>query len=152
MSETKPIDELRASIDLDDVEIAEGLLRQNPSLANSLERTPPPLHVAVFFNRPRHIDLLVKFGANLELHDQDQQTTPVRYAIVYCRTDIIRQLTALGASLGPATADGTTALELAEQGAAGAFEEYPELPSREQYRQVLAVLRGLSSPESSIDK
>lgn len=145
MPETNPIDELRAAIDLDDIDTAERVLRQDPLLANSLERTPPPLHVAVFFNRPRHIALLAKYGADLELHDQDQHTTPIRYAIVYCRTEIVRQLAALGASLEPATADGTTALELAEQGAAGAFEEYPELPSREQYRQTVDVVRELST-------
>lgn len=138
------IESLRMAIDTDDLESAGKLLSEDRELANSREKTPPPLHLAVYLNKPLMIDLLLDHGADIEIKDQDRSTTPVRYAIVYARQDIIRQLVSRGANVGAIQENGTTALEVAKKGAAGGFEEYKELPSREEYGEIVKLLEELT--------
>jgi len=139
------IEALRVAIEKGDLDLVGRLLVENPSLADSHEKAPPPLHFAVYLDRPRMVELLLDHGASIESRDQDRDTTPLRYAIVYARKGIIRLLVARGASLGPKDEGGTTALDVARRGAAGGFEEYVELPSREEYREVVALLEALGA-------
>ena len=132
---------LSDAIESGDAGKVESLIQRHPGLVNHPDWTPPPLHCAVLWNQPDIAELLLNHGANLEMRDPDRQTTPLRYAIMYCKTALIPLLIARGAIAVPITKKGTSALQLAMAGANGAFEEYDDLPSRDEYRNVADVLR-----------
>ena len=77
-----------------------------------------------------------------ELWDLDRDARPLEYAIVYARKQIIRVLVAHGAG-------ARNGLGTALKGAGGAFEEFPELPSRGEYEAVAALLGELLAPPSA---
>ncbi|MGI9454960.1 MAG: ankyrin repeat domain-containing protein [Aeoliella sp.] len=139
------IEEFRIAIEGEDVVEAERLIADDPGLVDCREKTPPPLHLLVWVNKPMMIKLLLDHGADIESRDQDRNTTPVRYAIVYCRKEIIRLLVSRGADLGVQEGGDTTALQMAMNGAAGGFEEYDELPSREEYGEIVELLKELGA-------
>jgi ankyrin repeat protein len=79
------VEDLQIAIEAGDAASVKSLLVENPELANSREKTPPPLHFMVWCNLPKMVELLLDHGADIESRDQDNDTTPVRYAIVYGR-------------------------------------------------------------------
>lgn len=87
---------LSDAIECGDLATVERLIRQHPILVNSLEWTPPPLHCAILWNQLSVAELLLDSGADLELADPDRQTTPLRYAIMYCKTELIPMLLSRG--------------------------------------------------------
>ena len=105
--------------------------------------TPPPLHCAVLWNRPAIAEILLDHGADIELRDPDRETTPLRYAIVYCKRDLIPLLLERGANAAATKEGGTTAWQLAVEGVEGAFDEFDDCPSREDYREVANLLEEL---------
>lgn len=123
------------------------LIQQHPELVSHPDWTPPPLHCAVLWNQSRIAELLLDNGADIEMPDPDRQTTPLRYAIMYCKTDLIPMLLSRGANAGPVVEGGLSALQLAQEAANGAYDEYDDLPSREDYGNVVRILRqaGLSA-------
>ena len=131
-------EELYASIEADDADRIAQLLTRRPGLVNSVEETPPPIHWAIYRDKRRAVEALLDRGADLALQDQDRNATPLDYAVVYARRESIRMLIARGASLD-------SAMEVALKGASGGFEEFEELPSREQYEGIVGLLRELDS-------
>ena len=136
--------ELYDAISAEDVTRIERLLTENPDLANCKDYTPPPIHTAVYENKLKSVEALLDHGADIELRDQDRNTTPVRWAIVYARQEIIRLLVSRGAYLGSRNLSGT-ALQVALEGAEGGMEDFPELPTRDEYRKIAALLRDLGA-------
>lgn len=130
-------EELYAAIEADDADVIAQLLTGRPGLVNSLEETPPPIHWAIYRDKPRAVEALLDCGADLALRDQDRDATPLDYAVVYARRESIRMLVAHGASL-------ESGMAVARKGAAGGFEEFEELPSRAQYKEIVGLLRKLS--------
>ncbi len=128
-----------------DVGKARELINQHGSLVNPTNWAPPPLHCAVLWNQPAVAEILIASGANLEALDPDRQTTALRYAIMYARPQMLQLLIEHGANLGKIHTEGQTALELAQSAAEGDYEEYADMPRREEYRPVLALLSRLSS-------
>ena len=116
------------------------LLAQSPELAHAQDWTPPPLHCAVLWNQPRIAEILLEHGADIERLDPDRQTTPLRYAIMFARADLIPLLLNHGANRGPIVAEGLSALQLAREAAAGAYEEYDDLPKRGEYEEIIRLL------------
>ena len=131
------------AIESGDALAARSLLEQFPELVNHPQWTPPPLHCAVLWNQLEVAELLLDHGADIEMLDPDRQTTPLRYAIMYCKTDLIPMLLTRGAHSGATVDGGASALELAEDGAAGKYEEYEDLPRKEAYRKVVNLLLDL---------
>ena len=131
---------LSDAIECGDLATVERLIRQHPILVNSLEWTPPPLHCAILWNQLSVAELLLDSGADLELADPDRQTTPLRYAIMYCKTELIPMLLSRGANAGSIVENGSTALQLAMQAASGKYEQYEDLPGRTEYKNVVTVL------------
>lgn len=117
------------------------ILARHPELADASEETPPPLHWAIHHNRPGIAELLLDAGASLGVRDPDRAATPIEYAAVYARRRVIRLLVARGA-------DAESGLEVALRGADGRFEEFPELPSRAEYRAAAALLSEFLAPPS----
>ena len=128
------------AIETGDVEKVRSLLKQYPELVNHPDWTPPPLHCAILWDQLEVAELLLENGADMEMLDPDQQTTPLRYAIMYCKTAIIPALLSRGANAGPIVDDGTTALQLAKSALAGEYKEFDDLPRPEAYRNVVEVL------------
>lgn len=117
------------------------LLDERPEIVNSPDWTPPPLHCAVLWDQPQIAELLLDLGADIEMLDPDRQTTALRYAIVYGRTNLIPLLLSRGANAGAIKDGGTTALELALEASEGAFAEFDDLPSRNEYAEVVTTLK-----------
>ena len=131
-------EELYAAIEDDDADRIAQLLTTRPGLVNSVDETPPPIHWAIYRDKRRAVEALLDQGADLALRDQDRDATPLDYAVVYARRESIRMLIAHGASL-----DST--MKVALKGASGGFEEFGELPGREQYEEIVGLLRELDS-------
>ena len=73
------------AIETGDAEAVGSLVRQYPDLVNHPDWTPPPLHCADLWNKPKIAEILLDNGADIEIRDPDRSTTPFRYAIVYCK-------------------------------------------------------------------
>jgi ankyrin repeat protein len=131
------------AIETGDAEAVELLIQRHADLVNHPDWTPPPLHCAVLWNQPKIAEILLDNGANIEIRDPDRSTTPLRYAIVYCKPEMISLLLSRGANAGPIVENGTTALQLAKDAAAGEFEEYDDLPSRNDYSEMVDLLQQL---------
>jgi len=129
------------AIQCGDVDTVKSLIKQHPEIVNHLNWTPPPLHCAVLWDQPKIAELLLKNGADIEIKDPDRQTTPLRYAILYCKPDLIELLLNYNANTGPIIENGTSALQLAKDAAAGMFEEYDDLPKRAEYKNVINILQ-----------
>ena len=134
-------DELATAIEVGDASAVEQLVRKHPDVVNSPDWTPPPLHCAVLWDQPRVAEILLDNGADIEIRDPDRNTTPVRYAVVFCKKEMVELLLSRGANAGPIEENGTTLFQLAVDAAAGEFEEYDDLPSRDEYAEVVELLR-----------
>lgn len=131
-------EELYGAIEADDAGTISQLLTRQPGLVNSVDETPPPIHWAIYRDKRRAVEALLDEGAELALRDQDRDATPLDHAVVYARRESIRMLIARGASLD-------SAMEVALKGASGGFEGFEELPGRERYEEIVALLRQLDS-------
>lgn len=129
------------AIEAGDIEAVALVLQEYPEIADHPDWTPPPLHCAVLWDQPKVAEMLLDHGSDIEQRDPDRDTTPLRYAVMYCRTKLIPLLLARGARTGAITPGGMTALEMAIAGTQGAYEEYPDLPRRETYSSVVELLR-----------
>ncbi len=136
---------LAAATEANDPQTAARLLEEDPALANCRDETPPPLHWAIYMNRPRIAEVLLDHGADIEGRDQDNDATPIRYAVVYGRREIIRLLIARGADWGVVEGKDTSVLQEALRGAAGGYEEFDDLPSREEYGKIVELLKELGA-------
>jgi len=134
---------LSDAIEAGDLCTVEALLQTHPTLVNHPDWTPPPLHCAILWNQAKVAELLLDSGADIEMLDPDRQTTPLRYAIMFGKTEMIRLLLSRGANTEPIVDNGTTALQLAKDAAKGAYEEYDDLPSRDEYGSVVTLLQQL---------
>ncbi|MBT4866923.1 MAG: ankyrin repeat domain-containing protein [Planctomycetaceae bacterium] len=131
------------AIENGDSQAVESLIQQHPDLVNHPHWTPPPLHCAVLWNQPKIAEILLDNGADIEIREPDRLTTPLRYAIVYCKTQMIPLLLSRGANAGSIAENGTTALQLARDAAAGGYEEYDDMPSLADYSEVVDLLQQL---------
>ncbi len=133
-------DALAEAIETGDAVGVKQMLAAHPELANGPNWTPPPLHCAVLWNQPRIAEILLDNGADLEGKDPDRAATPLEYAIVYGKKDLIPLFLSRGART-EAEEGGRTALQLAMDAAAGAFEQYEDLPARSAYGEIVELLR-----------
>ncbi len=134
-------EDLYAAIEADDVDRIEQLLTIHPGLVNSVGENPPPIHWAIYRNKRGAVEALLNHGADLALRDRDRDATPLDYAVVYARRELIPTLISRGASLD-------SGMRVAHKGASGGFEAYPELPDRQQYQGIVELLGELSTPGS----
>lgn len=131
---------LSDAIEAGDLTAVKALIHQHPELVDHPDWTPPPIHCAVLWNQLAITEFLLDNGANIELRDPDRQTTPLRYAIMYCMSDMISLLLSRGANAGPIIENGSSAIQLAREAASGAFEEFDDLPPRKEYRRIVEIL------------
>ena len=129
------------AIETGDVQSVRSLIQQHPRLVNHPNWTPPPLHCAVLWDQPTIAAILLDNGADIEIRDPDRDTTPIEYAVVYCRKDLIPVLLARGAKTDFTDEGGKTLLQLAINAAAGSFDQYDDLPDRNAYNEIVDQLK-----------
>ena len=126
------------AIEADDVDRIGQLLTMRPGLVNSAEQAPPPIHWAIYRDKRGAVEALLDHGADLALREQNRDATPLDYAVVYARRELIPMLISRGASL-------ESGMRVALKGVSGGFEEYAELPGRRQYESIVELLGELGS-------
>ena len=131
-------DAFASAIASGDTLTVESLIKSNPELINHPEWTPPPLHCAILWNQPEILRILLENNADIEMLDPGRKTTPLRYAIMYCKTNLIPILLEAGANAG--SINGKTAMELAVHAANGAYSQFDDLPRPAEYKTVIDVL------------
>ena len=123
------------AFDAKDYALAEQILADDPDQLEAVDEIPPSLHVCVYEDRPEMFEWLLDHGADMELREQDYGSPPLITAVVHRHKRIIRILAERGA-------DTTRAIEVAQRGLAGAYEDDPRL-DREGYREIIELLREL---------
>ena len=115
--------ELYAEIATGSIVRVRELLQREPDLTRAAKETPPPCTGRSITTVCGSRNFCSMPEPTSELRDPDRDARPLEYAIVYARKQIIRVLVAHGAG-------ARNGLGTALKGAGGAFEEFPELPSR----------------------
>lgn len=123
------------AIDADDFELARQVITADPAAVRPVDDIPPPLHNCIYADKPEMLEWLLDHGADKEQRDQDYGSTPLIAAVVMRRSRIIRTLIRRGA-------DTSLAMDHAQRGLAGAFEDDPQL-EREGYREIVELLRDM---------
>jgi hypothetical protein len=123
------------ALEAKDYALAEQILADDPDQLEGVDEVPPSLHCCIYDDRPAMLEWLLDHGADIELREQDYGATPLTTAVVHRRKGIIRTLAARGA-------DTTRAMETAQRGLAGDFEDDSRL-DREGYREIIELLREL---------
>lgn len=123
------------AIDTNDFDLALQIITDKPAAIESADGIPPPLHNCVYADNLQMLEWLLDHGANIERREQDYGSTPLSCAVVMRQQAIIRKLIERGA-------DVTHAMDHAQRGLAGAFEDDPSL-DREGYREVVQLLNEL---------
>jgi len=123
------------AIDANDFDLALRVITADPAAVESVDDIPPPLQDCIHHDKPEMLEWLLDHGADLERRDQDYGSTPLHCAIVVRHKRIIRTLVQRGA-------DATRAMDCAQRGLAGDFEDDPRL-DREGYREIVELLREL---------
>ena len=123
------------AFDAKDYALAEQIIANDPDQLEGVDGIPPSLHWCIYTDRPEIFEWLLDHGADMELREQDYGSPPLNTAVVHRNKAIIRILFERGA-------DTTRAMELAQLGLAGEFEDDPSL-DREGYREIVELLRDL---------
>jgi hypothetical protein len=123
------------AIDANDFDWALRVITADPAAVESVDGIPPPLHDCIYHDNPEWFEWLLDHGADIERREQDYGAPPLVTAVVHRHKRIIRTLVQRGA-------DATRAMEVAQRGLAGAFEDDPRL-DREGYREIIELLREL---------
>jgi sulfatase modifying factor 1 len=124
------------AIDAKDYALAEQILADDPDQLKGVDDIPPSLTWCIYSDRPEMLEWLLDHGADIELREQDFGGTPLNTAVVHRHKRIIRTLVARGA-------DTTDAMNLAQRGLAGDFEDSDASLDREGYREIVLLLREL---------
>lgn len=123
------------AIENNDAELALRVVSTDPAAVASVDAIPPPLHCCVYTDKPEMLKWLLDHGADIEQREQDYGAAPLNCAVVMRRKNIIRILVGRGA-------DSTQAMDCAQRGLAGQYEDDPRL-DREGYREVVELLSEL---------
>lgn len=124
------------AMDADSVESARKILKEDKSQLEAVDLIPPPIHYAIYHDKPQFVVVLLNHGADIERRDPDFASRPLTYAVVHQRHEIIRLLISRGAS----TED---CMSLAMRGLDGEFEVYDDLQPAETYQGTIELLRQL---------
>jgi hypothetical protein len=123
------------AIRANDFDLALRIVTADPDEVECPEGIPPPLEYCGDEDKPEWVEWLLDHGADIERLNQDYGSTPLTCAVIRRQKSIIRTLVKRGA-------DATDAMDCAQRGLAGDFEDDPRL-DREGYREILELLREL---------
>ena len=111
------------------------IVTADPDEVECSEGIPPPLEYCGDEDKPEWVEWLLDHGADIERLNQDYGSTALICAVIRRQKRIIRTLVKRGA-------DATDAMDCAQRGLAGAYEDDPSL-DREGYREIIELLREL---------
>jgi len=100
-----------------------------------------PLHVAARLDDVHLARVLLDYGANLETVNSHTFSTPLKYAVFYGKTDMVRFLVSRGADLENRGGGATTPLELAHKAPTEQFRRMGTTGSDRDYVDIQAILR-----------
>jgi len=123
------------AIDANDFDLARQIVTADPDEIEPVYVVPPPLHCCVYDDNLEWVEWLLDHGADIESREQDYGSPPLTAAVVHRQNRIIRTLVKRGA-------DASRAMDFAQRGMAGDFEDDPRL-DREGYREIIELLREL---------
>jgi hypothetical protein len=123
------------AIDVNDFDLARRIITADPDEIEPVYVVPPPLHCCAYDDNLEWLEWLLDHGADIEGREQDYGSPPLTAAIVHRQKRIIRTLIQRGA-------DATRAMNCAQRGLAGAYEDDPRL-DREGYREIVELLQEL---------
>jgi hypothetical protein len=112
---------------------AEQIIKSDPDQLEGVDWVPPTLQACIYGDLPDIFEWVLDHGANIERREQDFGGTPLETAVVHRHKRIIRTLVARGANT-------STAMQLAQHGLAGGFED---VPPPEAYREIIELLQEL---------
>jgi hypothetical protein len=118
-----------------DYALAERIIADDPDQLEGVDWVPPSLHSCIYEDQPEMLEWLLDHGADMELLEQDYGSPPLKCAVIHRHKRIIRILVERGA-------DTTRAMDCAQRGLAGAYEDDPRL-DREGYRDIIELLQEL---------
>jgi sulfatase modifying factor 1 len=121
------------ALEAKDFALAERIIADHPHQLEGVDWVPPSLHACIYGDLPELLEWFLDHGANIEQREQDFGGRPLITAIVHRHQRIIRTLVQRGA-------DATGAMQVAERGLAGEFED---VPPPEAYREIIELLREL---------
>jgi hypothetical protein len=121
------------AVDAKDYALAEQILKDDPDQLEGVDDIPPNLHGCIYEDKPEILEWLLDHGADRELPEQDYGSPPLKTAVIHRHQRIIQILIQRGA-------DTTGAMDAAQRGLAGDFED---LPPPEAYREIIELLREL---------
>jgi len=123
------------AIRANDFDWALQIVTADPDEVECPEGIPPPLEYCGDDDKPEWVLWLLDHGADIERLNQDYGSTALTCAVIRRQKRIIRTLVKRGA-------DATDAMDCAQRGLAGAYEDDPSL-DREGYREIIELLREL---------
>ena len=115
------------------------LLMLRSGFVHAAEEVSPPIYWAICRDIRGAVKALLNHGADLVLRDQDRNATPLDYAVVYARWELISVLISRGVRLD-------SGMRVTLNSASGGFEKYAELPGCQQNEGTVKLPRELGSP------
>jgi ankyrin repeat protein len=95
----EPLEALVEAVSNGNVSTAESLLTETPALARMMRGGASPLHYAAIHGQRAAIDVLIRYGADLDALDTEYGATPMGWANERGHADVVRHLRARGARI-----------------------------------------------------
>ena len=119
------------------------LVSDDPQLVHAREAEAGlyPLHLAARLDDVPLARVLLDYGADLEAVNAHTFSTPLKYAVFYGKTDMVRFLVQRGADLENRAGGSTTPLELAYKAPTEQFRRMGTTGSDRDYVHIQSILR-----------
>ena len=130
------------AIRANDFDRALRIVTADPDEVECPEGIPPPLEYCGDEDKPEWVEWLLDHGADIERLNHDYGSTALRCAVIRRQKRIIRTLVKRGA-------DATDAMDCAQRGLAGTYEDDPSL-DRKGYPEIIELLRQLDANSKRI--
>ena len=119
------------------------LISDHPELvqAQEEEASPSPLHLAARMDNVALARVLLDYGADIESIHAHTFSTPLKYAVFFGKTEMVRFLVSRGANLENRGGGSTTPLELAQKAPTEQFRRMGTSGSDRDYQDIVNFLR-----------
>ena len=119
------------------------LISDQPELVQAREEegSLSPLHIAVRMDHVPLARVLLDYGADIESIHSHTFSTPLKYAVFFGKTDMVRFLVSRGANLENRGGGATSPLELAQKAPTEQFRRMGTTGSDRDYQDIVNFLR-----------
>lgn len=116
------------------------LVSDHPELVHAQEEVSP-LHLAARMDNVALARVLLDYGADIESIHTHTFSTPLKYAVFFGKTEMVRFLVSRGANLENRGGGSTTPLELAQKAPTEQFRRMGTSGSERDYQDIINFLR-----------